>query len=343
VNKNQLRLSIIIPFFNVEKYIAECLDSVYAQDIPESEYEVICVNDCSPDNSREIVLEYQKKHDNLILIEHETNKMLGAARNTGLRAAQGKYVWFIDSDDYIRPNVLFKLLDVLKKNSLQILSFNTQCFNSDGQKFEYVSTFPYSINSVIKGVEFLKNKVPYWKKPVTAWTKIYDREFLLSNHFLYPEGVFFEDEILSLKTLYQCERFMFHNEVIHYYRVNEQSIMNKNFLSGEKLGHRMIMFFGAIEFLENQKKNENVLSEELINYYVDKIIKHKKVVFYLAPHEKQVFYKYIQSIPISLIDNYSTSVDRFFLYHPLAFSRISNLTLPFLTYLRNLKRKLLNS
>ena len=74
-----IRLSIIIPFYNVEKYIAECLDSVYNQDIPEEEYEVICVNDASPDNSRDIVLEYQKKHSNLILVEHEARTLRNSA------------------------------------------------------------------------------------------------------------------------------------------------------------------------------------------------------------------------------------------------------------------------
>lgn len=95
------KLSIIIPFYNVKQYIAQCLDSVYRQDIPEEEYEVICVNDASPDHSRDIVLEYQKRHKNLVLIEHEHNKKLGAARNTGRSIARGKYIWNVDSDDYI--------------------------------------------------------------------------------------------------------------------------------------------------------------------------------------------------------------------------------------------------
>jgi len=108
----------------LEKYIAECLDSVYNQDIPETEYEVICVNDCSPDNSRAIVLEYQKKHSNLRLIEHETNKMLGGARNTGLRAAQGEYIWFVDSDDFVGENIISCLLKYSNDNKLDILNFN---------------------------------------------------------------------------------------------------------------------------------------------------------------------------------------------------------------------------
>ena len=102
--KNNLSVSFIVPFYNVEQYIAKCLDSLIDQDIPESDYEIICVNDCSPDNSRNIVIEYQKKHTNIILIEHETNKKLGSARNTGLSKAKGQYVWFVDSDDWILSN-----------------------------------------------------------------------------------------------------------------------------------------------------------------------------------------------------------------------------------------------
>ena len=120
------RLSIVIPFYNVEKHIAECLDSVYNQDIPEDEYEVICVNDASPDHSRDIVLEYRKKHSNLILIEHEVNKKLGAARNTGRRVARGKYLWNVDSDDMIAPNCMKEMLETCEENDLDLLLF---CFD----------------------------------------------------------------------------------------------------------------------------------------------------------------------------------------------------------------------
>ena len=109
-----IRLSIIIPFYNVEQYIAQCLDSVYQQDIPEEEYEVICVNDASPDGSREIVKEYQKKHKNLILVEHERNKKLGGARNTGLNVAHGTYVLFVDSDDMLAENSIGRLVEEIE-------------------------------------------------------------------------------------------------------------------------------------------------------------------------------------------------------------------------------------
>ena len=111
-----LRLSIIIPFYNVEQFISECLDSVFDQDIPLSEYEVICVNDGSQDGSRAIVTNYMKRYANLHLIEHEINKKLGTARNTGRSVATGNYIWNVDSDDRIVPNCLGKILNICESN-----------------------------------------------------------------------------------------------------------------------------------------------------------------------------------------------------------------------------------
>ena len=113
----ELRLSIIIPFYNVERFISECLDSVFDQDIPLSEYEVICVNDGSPDHSRDIVLQYMERFPNLHLIEHEKNKKLGAARNTGRTIAKGEYIWNVDSDDKIVPNCLSEMLKTCEENA----------------------------------------------------------------------------------------------------------------------------------------------------------------------------------------------------------------------------------
>ena len=119
-----VRLSIVVPFYGVERYIRQCLQSLYLQDVPESEYEVICVNDCSPDNCERIVLEFQQEHKNLVLLHHEVNKKLGAARNTGLKAALGKYVWFVDSDDYIKENCFGEILKSCEENNLQIFHWS---------------------------------------------------------------------------------------------------------------------------------------------------------------------------------------------------------------------------
>ena len=120
-----IHISFILPVYGVEKYISECLDSIYSQDMPESDYEVICVDDCSPDRSNEIIRQYQQKHNNLILIEHKINKMSGGARNTGIRNAKGEYVC-----------VYGKL--PLMQSANCVANTNVGCLKDKGADFSYI-------------------------------------------------------------------------------------------------------------------------------------------------------------------------------------------------------------
>lgn len=95
-------LSIIVPIYNAEKYIEECLNSCLAQDIDSSDYEIVCVNDGSEDNSLDILKKYEKSHN--IVVVDQKNAGVSSARNKGLLSAKGDFVWFVDSDDFIRQN-----------------------------------------------------------------------------------------------------------------------------------------------------------------------------------------------------------------------------------------------
>lgn len=101
-------LSFVVPVYNTEKYLPECLDSLLEQDIPKEEYEIICVNDGSTDNSLEILHAYQEKFPNIVVIDKE-NSGVAMARNAGMDAAKGDYIWFVDSDDFIQMNILHLL------------------------------------------------------------------------------------------------------------------------------------------------------------------------------------------------------------------------------------------
>ena len=114
-----IELSIILPIYNVADYLPMCLDSLYAQDVDESYYEIICVNDGSTDDSESIVNNYQKLHSNIILITKE-NEGVSKARNTGLKAAHGSFIWFIDPDDFIGKNCLQFILRSLKETDADI-------------------------------------------------------------------------------------------------------------------------------------------------------------------------------------------------------------------------------
>jgi glycosyltransferase involved in cell wall biosynthesis len=336
---NLVKLSIIIPFYNVEKYIAECLDSIYTQDIPESEYEVICVNDCSPDSSREIVLEYQKKHDNLILLEHETNKMLGATRNTGLKVASGNYVTFIDSDDYIKSNVFNKLLSIIETNNLEILHFNMLRVTDNGNESEYFY-FPVE-TEIISGIDYLKNEtVPYWKRLVTACGKLYKNDFLTNNGLFFPEGVYFEDNVHTLNSLLHCQRFKYITDRIYMYRLNENSIMNTNILGGKKLADKVRVEVECISLLINWYDKD--IMKLLIPMYTYPLITRKKAILYLSYPELKQFYERLKKISKDKFRSNLKFKDYFLYVYPIPIYTVNFLLMQVLRIIRDEKRKLYN-
>lgn len=213
------RLSFIVPFYNVEPYIEECIRSLYHQDIPQSEYEVICVDDCSPDGSRAIAERLQKEYPTLRLLTHTTNKRQGGARNTGLSEARGRYIWFVDSDDQVCQNVLGNLLEMAEKNELDIL----QC--------EYVRSvdkcMPMSKdNGEIQDGEtylFRDNYLNWTEKISGPWMQIFRRQLLLDNHLEFIEGVQYEDTDYLLHAFIKAKKVQYSSICGYIYRENRSS------------------------------------------------------------------------------------------------------------------------
>lgn len=218
-----IRLSIIIPFYNVEQYIAQCLDSVYQQNIPEEEYEVICVNDASPDNSREIVKEYQKKHANLILVEHEVNKKLGAARNTGRSMAKGKYIWNVDSDDMIAPNCLKEMLETCEKSDLDVLMFSNKFIvNNTVQDTNEKDSILTS--SCLTGIEFMRQYVSYIHLISPVWRQLFRREYMDQNSIYSLEINMSEDVPYTFNAITLAQKIQSVSNEYYIYRCNPESI-----------------------------------------------------------------------------------------------------------------------
>ena len=118
---NNIFLSIVIPVYNAASTISRCLDSIWCQGLEEAEYEVICVNDCSKDNTIQVISEIRKTHHNLRLFSNTENIRAGGSRNRGVREAYGEYILFIDADDYFHPGALKVVCDYQKKYGLDIL------------------------------------------------------------------------------------------------------------------------------------------------------------------------------------------------------------------------------
>lgn len=222
-----IRLSIIVPFYNVEKYIEQCIRSLYDQDIPQEEYEVICVDDCSPDGSRAIVERLQQEYPNLQLICHERNKKLGGARNTGLKAAKGKYVMFVDSDDLLLQDSVNAILEVADKDNLDFLHFDDVLLEYGSMRREY-KEMPSSV--VMTGTEWFFYPETFWSTHhVTAWHKIYRRSFLMENDLFFIEDTMYEDNDYAFRVHAAARRVAHLNKSVYVYRLNEQSVTHKKY------------------------------------------------------------------------------------------------------------------
>lgn len=214
-----IRLSFIVPFYNVEPYIEECIRSLYAQDIPLEEYEVICVDDCSQDGSRAIVERLQKEYPTLELICHTENKKQGGARNTGLRAAHGPYIWFIDSDDHISPSVLSRLLVTAEKNRLDIMQFDFMR-SADSKIVQYNEP-----QAVQDGESYLfHDQSLKWSDRICGpWQQLVRRQFLIDEQIRFIEDAQYEDTDFMLLAFLKAQRVQYLPISAYIYRANRES------------------------------------------------------------------------------------------------------------------------
>lgn len=192
-----IKLSLIIPIYNVEKYIYSCLESVFFQNVSESDYEVIVINDGTPDDSMKIVFDFASKHKNLIITEQE-NQGLSVARNEGLKIAKGEYIWFIDSDDSIVENclgIIFRLIDVHKADVFisPLITYDeaTGLFGNRNLVQELKSRS-------ISGLDFLLLKIDF----VPMQIYVIKRTLLIDNSLQFYPGIYHEDKEFAPRMLY---------------------------------------------------------------------------------------------------------------------------------------------
>ena len=230
-----IKLSIILPCYNVEKYIAACLDSIYRQDIPLEEYEVICVDDCSKDSTKEIIRAYQQRYPNITLIEHNANQTAGGARNSGIEAAQGEYIWFVDPDDMLMDNVLASALKKCQNNQLDILMFNFKKINGFEQQIYDVDLI-YGESEVCDGYTFLDR---YGEQNIgkhsIVWQRLYRRGLIENSILRYPLIRVSQDAIFSWKALFKAKTVQSESVSRYIYRKNNDSILSCGFNTAEKV------------------------------------------------------------------------------------------------------------
>lgn len=211
-----MQLSIIIPVYNVEKYIKKCILSVVNNNLHIKEYEIIVIDDESPDNSVDIISKMMDSNPQIKLFRQK-NKGLGGARNTGVDNALGKFILFLDSDDFLKKNVLRGIVEKGFKESLDILEFGAIGVLEDGKEIYRNSK---CLDEVLTGFEYLE-KIDYMH---SACNKLYSRSFLNKYRLRFKEHIFIEDFEFNTRAFYYAKRVKATNTVMGCFVQTSNSI-----------------------------------------------------------------------------------------------------------------------
>lgn len=271
-------ISVIIPVYNVENYLDRCLNSIINQTF--TNIEIILINDGSTDNSGDIC-DFYKKKDKRITVIHKHNEGASIARNKGLNVARGKYISFIDSDDWIDENMLSRLYDIIIDN------------NADISECKYIETFDnININqpeeriyvaSNIQASEFLYKNSDYGS--IVLWNKLYKIE--LFEDIRFPDKKICEDQFVTPQLYLKSNKIVFTNQIYYYYVQSENSVMRSNF-SLRKLD--------SIESFRETKKlyRENGLNH--ISKMIDETYSYILLKYYNILCDYENYYKEMQDI-----------------------------------------------
>lgn len=259
-------ISIIIPVYKTEQYLKRCVDSVLNQTYQE--LECILVDDGSPDEAGKICDEYKKK-DARIKVIHKENGGLSSARNAGLDIAKGDYIGFVDSDDFIHPQMYEMLVDVLEKTE----SGMSCCESTSCQVNESIAKTSYKIENILDDVKVYRSdeiisSYPhmYQKMFVIVMTKLYKREIF--NALRFDEGKIYEDNLIYLQSVYNAGKCAVFPAKLYYYVMSDDSITRSGF-SSKKLADIDVQIKFIDFFRKHQYWKQANISEKR---YLDKVL-----------------------------------------------------------------------
>ena len=262
-----MKLSIIIPVYNVEKHISKCLDSLVNQDVNKTDYEVIIVNDGSKDKSASIAVSYCESQDNFFLYNQE-NQGVGAARNKGLSIAIGEYIYFLDPDDYLADNVLDELISIATKYKSDVLTFNTQ--NTTSKTLNSSNSNNVKLHDLVSesGLDYIAN----YKYKNEVWWYIINKNFIDSINLKFITGSWMEDAIFTVELFVKAKSIIKLPLDIHrHVRVSGSAMTNresKHYLDVINANANAAVFYNSIikeldsDLLKNKKTIKQLRSRQ---------------------------------------------------------------------------------
>lgn len=262
-----MKISFIIPVYNIEHYLQKCIKSIQSQEFDD--YEIICVNDGSTDNSLSVLKSYE--NEKFIIID-KINEGQGVARNVGLEKARGEYVWFVDGDDWIEDNCLKDLVSELEKSNPDILIFGGKsCYETENGGIRKkigaysVDKLPKKYKDKLFSSYDIRNDI--FKFPSTAWSKIYRKDFLTKNNIKFQDLKVGEDQLFFFHSMITADRISLFCKHCYCYRKNRAG---SAMTTKKKKDLTPIYVFYAIENLLKETGKTEIYKKSFINRYFTK-------------------------------------------------------------------------
>ncbi len=276
------KVSVIIPIYNVEQYLAKCLDSIVNQTYKN--LEIICVNDCSPDNSAKILEYYANQDKRIKIIDRAKNGGLSAARNSGLDVSTGKYIYFIDSDDWIDLDYIKAMVQAIETSNTEIV-INMKVITEKGNissLYNHPTHKNCYINNLLKNTEAIQNLM------VNAWNRITKRSFIEKFKLRFPENYIYEDLYFHYTSLVNTDKIYVINSSNYHYLSRDTGISkidSTKDISNIKIFDKVYDYYKEHNLLEKGVKIFSVLpcfsinSEEKYNIFKNYFKKIKEYMF----------------------------------------------------------------
>lgn len=257
----QPKLSIIIPVYNGEPYLKKCIESVLRQSLQE--FEIIIIDDSSIDKSSQLIRNIQKHEKRIQFIQLKSNKGPGFCRNLALRKAKGRYIMFLDSDDWLEPNAMEQLFLKASKRNSEIVLFGNYNFD---EKIKLQSNKEAIIPTLNVNDPNIFTHCLLTTKGLRAmpWGYIFNRNYLKRNKIFFSEGIYFEDVIFTLKSIYFSSRVDVLKKPLYNYRIHKDSITNS--CSKKKIDDCFSAHLQIKSFLQSQKIYEKHKNEFIIRF-----------------------------------------------------------------------------
>jgi len=317
-----MKLSIIVPVYNIASFIGPCLESILKSDLIPTDYEVIVVNDGSTDESPKLIEWFASNHDQIKII-HQENKGLGGARNTGISHASGEYIWFVDGDDLVIGEHIMGAIQEAVSKAVDVLAFDFLPINESGKPENWIQ-FKLNFNRevVYSGPQFYL--INFAKSYI--WLYFFKKSIFVDNKILFHDSIKMEDSEIMPKIMANCGTVIFYDRPMICYRKREGSITN---LKEEKA--RNHFYYSMVKIAESLKDFQSQFADNTQMYCA------------IALKRKQIN----QMLFTNLIGNdYSNEANKYYVkllhtYNILPFTSINGFS-PKMNLKFNLIRKIVN-